>query len=186
MAKFPKEATEQDKLNAKTKIDEIYTKYKAGQSFEELARQFSDDKQTSDRGGQLQPFKGGRLPKQFEDAAFALQKDGDVSAPIQTPFGWHIIRRNSLKGISSFEEMRTELKNRVSRDSRSQMGRVALIERVKKEGNFKEDLKNRDAFLKVLDTTYLKATWKAENASKLGNKEIFNLGGKSYTQNDFA
>src|SRR5690606_38802828 len=97
-----------------------------------------------------------------------------------------IIRRNSLKGISSFEEMRTELKNRVSRDSRSQMGRVALIERVKKEGNFKEDLKNRDAFLKVLDTTYLKATWKAENASKLGNKEIFNLGGKSYTQNDFA
>jgi len=186
MAKFPKDATDQDKLNAKTKIDEIYAKFKAGQTFEELARQFSDDKQTSEKGGQLQPFKGGRLPKQFEDAAFALQKDGDVSAPIQTAFGWHIIRRNSLKSISSFDEMRTELKNRVSRDSRSQMGRTALIARVKQEGKFVEDLKNRDAFLKVLDTTYLKATWKSENASKLGNKEIFNLGGKSYTQNDFA
>jgi len=61
-----------------------------------------------------------------------------------------------------------------------------LMDRVKKENNFKENLKNRDEFTKVMDTTYLKATWTAARAAKLGNKEIFNLGGKSYTQNDFA
>ncbi len=186
MAKFPKGASDQDKANAKTKIDEIYGKLKAGQNFEELARQFSDDKQSSDKGGQLQPFKGSRWPKTFEDAAFALKNNNDISEPVLTPFGWHIIKRNDLKGVPEFSEIKNELKSRVSRDSRSQMGRVALIERVKRENNFKENLKNRDEFSKILDSSYLKASWKAENAAKLGNKEIFNLGGKSYTQNDFA
>ena len=55
-----------------------------------------------------------------------------------------------------------------------------------KENNFKENIKNKDDFNKIMDSTYLKATWKAERAAKFGNKEIFNLGGKSYTQNDFA
>jgi peptidyl-prolyl cis-trans isomerase SurA len=186
MAKFGKDATEQDKANAKTKIDELYGKLKAGQVFEDLARQFSDDKQTGDRGGQLQPFKSGKLPKSFEDAAFALKANGDYSAPVLTPYGWHIIKRNDLKGVPPFNEIKNELKTRVARDSRSQKGRVALIERVKKENNFKENLKNRDELGHVLDTTYLKATWTASRANKLGNKEIFNLGGRSYTQNEFA
>jgi peptidyl-prolyl cis-trans isomerase SurA len=57
---------------------------------------------------------------------------------------------------------------------------------VKKENNFKENLKNRDELCKAIDTTYLTATWNATKIAKLGNKEIFNLAGKSYTQNDFA
>jgi len=186
MAKFSKDASEQDKANAKTKIDEIYVKLKAGQSFEELARQFSDDKQSSEKGGQLQSFKSGRWPKPFEDAAFGLAKNGDFSAPIQSPYGWHIIKRVDLKGVPAFNDIKNELKSRVARDSRSQMGRVALIEKIKKENGFKENLKNRDELFKTMDSTYLKATWKTDRIDKLGNKEIFNLGGKSYTQNDFA
>lgn len=186
MAKFPKNATDQDKANAKTKIDEIYAKLKAGQSFADLARQFSDDKQSNEKGGELQPFKSGRLPKAFEDASFALKNNNDISEPVQTPFGWHIIKRVQLKSVPEFNDVKNELKTRVTRDSRSQMGREALIARVKKENNFKENLKNRDELLKIMDTTYLKATWKSERAARLGNKEIFNLGGQSFTQDDFA
>lgn len=186
MAKFPKNPTDQDKANAKAKIEEINAKLKAGQSFEDLARQFSDDKQSNDRGGMLQPFKSGRLAKPFEDAAFALKNNNDISEPVLTNYGWHIIKRLDLKTIAPFADMKGDLKGRVIRDSRSQMGRVALIERVKKENNFKENVKAKEDFIKTVDTTYLKATWKAENAAKLGNKEMFNLGGKSYTQNDFA
>ncbi len=186
MVKFPKEASDEDKQKAKTKISEIYDKQKSGQSFEELARQFSDDKQTSDRGGQLQPFKGGKLPKAFEDAAFALKEDGAISQPVETPYGWHIIKRNALKTVASYDEMKNEIKSRVARDSRSQKGREALIAQVKKESNFKENLKNRDAVIKTLDTSYFESNWSADKAKKLGNKEIFSIGGKSYTQNDFA
>ena len=159
---------------------------KLGQAFEELARQFSDDKQSAERGGQLQAFKGGKWPKAFEDAAFALKNNGDVSEPIMSPYGWHMIKRNDLKGVPPLNDIKVELKNRVARDSRSQMGRVALIERVKRESGFRENVKNRDELMKIFDSTYLKATWKADAAAKFGNKEIFNLGGKSYGQSDFA
>ena len=186
MAKIPKNATEEERANAKKKIDELSSKVKSGQDFGDIARQFSDDKQTADKGGELQPFKGGKLPKEFEDAAFALKKNGDISEPVQSPYGWHIIKRMQLKGVPAFNDIKNELKTRVAKDSRSQKGRAALIERVKKENNFRENLKNRDEIMKVLDTTYLRATWSADRASKLGNKEIFNLGGKSYTQNEFA
>jgi peptidyl-prolyl cis-trans isomerase SurA len=155
-------------------------------SFEDVARQFSDDKQSADRGGQLEPFKSGKFPINFENAAFNLKKDGDVSEPITTPYGWHIIKRLSLRSIGTFDEMKNELKEKVKRDSRSQMGRTALIAKVKRENNFKENLKNRDEVIKLCDSTYLQATWKASKADKLGNKEIINIGGKSYTQNDFA
>lgn len=186
MVKFPKNPTDQDKLNAKTKVEEIYAKVKNGESFKDLALQFSDDKQSGERGGELPSFKAGKWPEEFEEAAFNLKANGDYSAPVLTNYGWHIIKRLDLKGVPEFNEVKNELKARIARDSRSQMGRTALIEKVKKENGFKETLKNRDEFSKVLDSTYLKATWKADRAAKLGNKEIFNLGGKSYTQNDFA
>jgi peptidyl-prolyl cis-trans isomerase SurA len=150
MAKFGKDATEQDKANAKTKIDELYGKLKAGQVFEDLARQFSDDKQTGDRGGQLQPFKSGKLPKAFEDVAFALKANGDYSNPVLTQYGWHIIKRNDLKGVPPFNEIKNELKTRVTRDGRSQMGRVALIERVKKENNFNDVQEQMKIILKPI------------------------------------
>lgn len=186
MIKKSKDGNEQENAAALSKIKELQTKIKAGEKFEELARQFSDDKQTSEVGGQLQPFKSGRFPESFENAAFALKANGDVSEPVETQYGWHLIKRMDKKDLPAFNDMKGELKNRVNRDSRSQMGRVALIERVKKENAFKENLKTRDEFKSVIDTTYLKATWKADRAAKLGNKEMFNLGGKSYTQNDFA
>ncbi len=186
MVKMPKDATEQDKQNTKLKIDELYAKLVAGADFAELARQFSDDKQSNERGGQLQPFKAGRLPKAFEDAAFGLKNNNDYSLPVLTQYGWHIIKRVNLKTVAPFDEVKSELKSRVNRDSRSQMGRSALIARVKKENLFKESPAAMEAFRKVVDSTYLTATWKADRAAKLGNKELFQLGGKSYKQNDFA
>lgn len=186
MVKFPKDASDADKKNLKTKIDELNAKLKAGEKFEDVARSFSEDKQSSDRGGQLAAFKGGKVPKDFEDAAFGLKKDGDVSEPVMTQYGWHIVKRLEVKGLPSFDQMKAELKARVQRDSRSQMGRVALIARVKKENGFKQNLANRDEILKVLDTTYLTATWKASRADKLGNKEIISFNNKKYGMKEFA
>jgi peptidyl-prolyl cis-trans isomerase SurA len=185
MVLFPKNATEADKANSKTKILELQEKLKS-MSFEDVARQFSDDKQSGERGGQLSPFKGGKYAESFEDAAFQLQKDGDVSGPVMSNAGWHLIKRINLKTLPKFEDMRSELKAKVNRDSRSQAGRTALIARVKKENNFKENIKNRDEVINSIDSTYLLATWKASSVAKFGNKEIINVGGKSYTQNEFA
>lgn len=186
MVKFPKDASEKDKANLKTKIDEIYAKLKAGEKFEDAARQFSDDKPSAEKGGQLQWFGSSRMPIEFEKAAFALKNNGDYSEPFTTAYGWHIVKRLDKKGIASFDEMKGELKQRIGKDTRTQAGKTSLIAKVKTENKFKENLTAQKEFLKVLDTTVYHAKWEASKASKLGNKELFSLGTKKVTQNDFA
>lgn len=187
MVKFNKDMSEKDKANAKAKIDEIYAKLKAGEKFEDLARQYSDDKQTGEKGGQLNWFDGSSpIPAEFQKVAFGLKANGDYSEPFTTKYGWHIVKRIDRKGIASFDDMKADLKARVSRDSRSGEGREVLIDSVKKQAGFKENVKNRLEMLKVLDTTLFDAKWDAKKAQKLGNKELFVLAGKTYTQNDLA
>lgn len=186
MVKFGKDMGEKEKANLKTKIDEIYTKLKGGEKFEDLARQFSDDKPSAEKGGQLQWFGSSRMPIEFEKAAFALKNNGDYSEPFATSYGWHIVKRLDKKGLASFDEMKGELKQRIGKDSRTQSGRTSLIAKVKKENNFKENSAALKAFLKVIDSTAFQGKWEAKKAESLGNKELFSLGDKKFTQNDFA
>ncbi len=186
MVKFAKDMGEKEKANLKTKIDEIYTKLKAGEKFEDLARQFSDDKPSAEKGGQLQWFGSSRMPIEFEKAAFALKANGEYSEPFTTAYGWHIVMRNDKKGLAPFDEMKGDLKQRIGKDTRTQAGKSSLIEKIKKENGFKDNAVARNEFAKVLDSSIYQGRWEASKASKLGNKELFVLGGKTFTQNDFA
>ena len=186
MVKFAKDMQEKEKANLKTKIDEIYAKLKAGEKFEDVARQFSDDKPSAEKGGQLQWFGSSRMPIEFETAAFALKANGDYSEPFTTNYGWHIVKRLDKKGLAPFDEMKGDLKQRIGKDSRTQAGRTSLIAKIKNENKYLENAAAKKEFLKVIDTTICQGKWEAKKAEKLGNKELFSLGGKKFTQNDFA
>lgn len=177
--------TAADSLAAKQKLEEILVKIQQGVDFAELAKQFSDDPGSASKGGQLPWFGTGKMVPEFEEAAFQLKNNGDISPIIQTKFGFHIIKRLDYKPLPSFDEMKGELKQKIAKDSRSQKSRESFIDRIKKEYGFKENLKHRDEFVKVIDSTFFKGEWKAEKASKL-NKELFSIGNKKYTQTDFA
>lgn len=175
MVKFPKDMGEKEKAELKAKIDEIYGKLQAGAKFDDLARQYSDDKPSAEKGGQLQWFGSSRMPIEFEKAAFALQNNGDYSKPFETKYGWHIVKRLDKKGLMSFDEMKGDLKQRINKDSRTQAGQASLIEKLKKEYNFKENVANRKELLKTLDSTVYQGKWEAIRAQKVGRKEIFRL-----------
>jgi len=81
--------------------------------------------------------------------------------------------------------MKVELKNKIAKDSRSEMGKDALISKIKKEYGFKDNLKIRDEFYKVIDSTYFEGTWTTNKAKAL-NKMLFILLDNTYTQVDFA
>lgn len=178
--------------NKKQKIDEIYAKVLADKSqFGELAQQFSDDKGSAARNGELPPFSTGKMVPEFEEAAYTLKNDGDVSAPIQTSYGWHIIKRLELTPLDSYENMYNSIKSKVSRDSRSNKTQEAVINKVKAENAFKEYLAKRDEFYKIVNADeFAKGEWTADKAKKL-NKVMFGFyatdGQKlEYTQTDFA
>ncbi len=171
---------------AKAKAEEAYKKAKAGEDFAALVSQYSDDKNSAKKVGELDAFSmGSALPEEFKSAAFSLKNDGDISAPVKTTYGWHIIKKMKMKQLASFEDMKSELKAKVSRDSRSQMGRTALIAKVKKENKFKETSKLVDELTPFIDSTFFEGKWSANKAAKL-NKVLFTLGDKNYTQADFA
>lgn len=76
---------------AKARADDIYKRLKAGEDFAKLAREYSDDSGSAAEGGDLGSFTRGRMVAPFEQAAFAL-KEGEISQPVKSPFGWHIIQ----------------------------------------------------------------------------------------------
>ncbi len=69
----------------------IEGKLKAGGNFADLAKQYSTDPSTKDKGGELGFFGAGQMVPAFQAAAFALPV-GATSAPVKSPFGWHIIQ----------------------------------------------------------------------------------------------
>ena len=175
----------EDSTKAKAKIDEIYGKLKAGEKFEDLARQFSEDATSAKNGGTLPAFGTGRMVPEFEQAAFALKYPGDYTEPVKTSYGWHIIKLLEYKPIGKYEELQGELKSKVQKDSRSEVSRTSLINRVKTRYSFKEVPKAKDEFMKTIDSTLAIGKWSSERASALkGN--MFTLGSKTYTQQDFA
>ncbi|HLG35828.1 MAG TPA: peptidylprolyl isomerase, partial [Bacteroidia bacterium] len=172
-------------MKAKAKIDTVSMKLKAGDSFEELAREFSDDQGSARSGGVLPAFGTGRMVPEFEVAAFALKKVGDISEPIRTNYGWHIIKLLERKSLPPYDSMQAELKSKVNKDSRSDLSKTTFISRVKTKYNFKEMPKVKDEFFKVIDSTLAEATWTKDKAEKL-SKPMFTLGEKTYSQQNLS
>ncbi len=185
MVKNPENAKDSVIAANKKKIDEIYEKIKKGEDFGQLASQFSDDRTSGKNGGQLPWFGTGKMVPEFEKVAFDLKADNEVSEPFRTQYGWHIAKRLERKGIQTFDEVKGELKQKISKDSRSQVSRDAVIQRVKKESGFTEDPKALNELILKVDTSLLSAHWKAEVTNGMV-KPLFKIGAESYTQNDFA
>jgi peptidyl-prolyl cis-trans isomerase C len=109
--------------------------------FENLAKEHSIDKANAEKGGDLGFFGRGRMVKEFEDAAFALTEDGQISDPIQTRFGWHIIKRTGREEgkVKPFEEVKSQIRIRLMNEKRRQRTEEFLA-KLKKEANYQVDV----------------------------------------------
>ena len=87
--------------------------------------------------------------------------------------------------MQSKKEMEEYIKQKISRDSRSEASREAAIERFKKEDKFKEDKKNIEPFIKTVDSSLLGGKWKMNPSADL-SKPLFSMNDKAFTQKDFA
>ncbi|MDA9783153.1 peptidyl-prolyl cis-trans isomerase, partial [Vicingaceae bacterium] len=167
------------------KIKEIYAKIKQGEKFEDLAAQFSDDTRSAADGGVLPMFGVGRMVPEFEKAAFGLKADGDISEPFSTPYGWHIVKRLQHAPIGSFESVESELVQKIKKDSRANLSQASVINKIKNQYGFTENLKERDDFYKIIDSSFFKGTWTVDAAKGL-TKELLKIGDKFVNQQDFA
>ncbi|MFM7765748.1 MAG: peptidylprolyl isomerase [Sphingomonadales bacterium] len=202
--------------NQKRKIEDIYQKIKTGEStVADMARNFSEDfnSRSNGAGGEMDfinvtMFIGDPDHQSLEDRGFKLQNIGDYSEPFRTSLGWHIIQKMEVRPVGTFDMMKTTLKNQVQNNQRAQKSVDALVEKVKKENGYKEQPENMNALIALLDSNFVKGTFKAEslpefaasnqgkkgrvyvkpNSTKtpLRNLSLFELGGQKYTIGQFA
>jgi peptidyl-prolyl cis-trans isomerase D len=101
---------------AAQQVADLSSKIVAGENFEDLAREFSNDTVSAEDGGSLGWAGRGDYPEPFEEALFALEK-GQVSEPVRTEFGYHLIRLDDVRAGSQqpFEEVREELSEELRR-----------------------------------------------------------------------
>ncbi|MDE6740870.1 MAG: peptidylprolyl isomerase, partial [Muribaculaceae bacterium] len=118
-------ASAEEQAAAKAAIDSIYNVVKANPAiFEDLARELSDDKGSGRQGGKLNWFGAGMMVEPFDSAAFAIAID-EISLPVRSQYGWHIIRKLDAKGPASLEQMKPQL---LKRFANPQDERYALID----------------------------------------------------------
>ncbi|PJJ54778.1 peptidylprolyl isomerase [Hymenobacter chitinivorans] len=182
-----------DSVTAKKKIDELYSRLQRKEPWEKLVAQFSEDAGSAANGGELPPFGTGRMIPSFEEAAFRLQNPGDLSAPVQTPYGWHIIKLIEKQPVPKFEDMEASLKSKVSKDSRSELNRAAFLKRIRTENQFTENKAGKDYVFAKADTSLVNGRFKytapaapAKASKTVGdNTALFTIKDKPYLVKDF-
>ena len=173
-------------LDPEQRINDIYKKIQQGENFESLAKQFSDDKSSAKNGGGLKPFKSGQLSSTiFEDQAFALSEDDQISQPFKTEYGWHIIKRLKLKPVESFEELKPTLESRVKRDSRSKLINDAMVKELKKRYTIVFNKVANSYFTQLLTKEYFARSWRLPEEFEKETM-VFSINDKVFTYNEFG
>jgi peptidyl-prolyl cis-trans isomerase SurA len=131
---------------------EIKKRLDAGEDFATLAKTLSDDRGSSQKGGDLGWFGIGRMVREFETAAFALNA-GETSEIIKTQFGYHIINVKEKRGIEPFEKKKADIQRMMQYDDRGTAAKTSFINKLKKEYNFQIN-KDAVAVAKVLCIQY--------------------------------
>ena len=177
--------TDSEIRNLKKVADSIYMTLVNGASFETTAENWSDDKTSHTNGGKLPKFASGRNVIEFEDAAFALRNDGDISRPVQTIYGFHIIKRLGREPIQSYDELKNSLRTQVVKGSTYRAKKEGHMDHYAEKGNMKEFPQNLDRFIAAQDSSLLRTVWKARFTN--GDRSpLITIGGRVHTVAEFG
>ena len=113
------------------------------ENFAEVAQRESDDRGSSARGGSLGWFGKGMMVKQFEEAAFSME-NGQISAPVRTQYGWHILYKEDERGIQPLDSMRAQIHRQVLRDERANEADKSFIRKARAEYNLPAEMSDAD------------------------------------------
>ena len=178
--------TYKNKPNAYERITNILDSLNNGVSFEYLAKKYSDDKNSSFKGGRLHPFSSGQINSiPFENAAFELGKKNNISKPIETKYGWHIIKFYSKKNVQKFDEIKYELLNKLKKSSRFSIVSDSFYDFLMNRYGLSYQNNNLDYFISILDPGYFKGEWSIPESIQ-EEKILIKISDKHLKYIDFA
>ena len=182
----PFDAPEEEVAAAKQKADNIYDQLMAqnGENWNEMVKQYSDDRGTLARNGALSSFTVNRIVPQFIEVCKSLEID-QIGKPVRTDYGFHIIKLLGKTGVGTYEKELKGLTERVEKDSRSKKSEEAVLKQLRKEYKFKANDKNIEAFMATIDSTILNKAY--EPASNVDmNAVLFTIDGNATKVSEFV
>ncbi len=175
-----------DKMKqAREKIDKYEELLRNRTPFGEVAQKYSEDAGTSRNGGQMRWLRSGELPFSLEEKVFALKDSGDLSAPLQSDYGWHIFQLQGKRPVAPFEQMKSQLEERIMQDERGRIAERAKIAEIKKESGFISYPENIGELSKVIDTLVYTGNWNPGTADNM-IEPVFRIGDRDYLQRELA
>ena len=167
-------------------INDIYKKLKQGEKFENLATQFSEDKNSAPKGGVLPRFSSGQLSsEEFENKAFTLISTNDFSEPFETQFGWHIVKLVEKHPVKKLDEMEKELDAKIRKDDRARLITNYLTTKLRAKYKI---VKNEVAYNKVKNVVtdaFYDGNWKQPENLKDFDQTLFKIEELPIKQNSF-
>ncbi len=176
--------SEEEIQQAQEKIDNIYQKIVDGMSFEDAVVAYSEDKGSAQNGGRLSKFSCNRVVPQFVLAVQSLDV-GEISEPVRTMYGFHIIKLLNRKTPGTFEEEEQKLKERLAKDDRSRKSEEAVLNQIKKAYKLKIYEKAKLDVFAAIDSTVLEKKFVADSIGEM-NKPVMKIGNMKFNQDDFA
>ncbi|MDR0413538.1 MAG: peptidylprolyl isomerase, partial [Dysgonamonadaceae bacterium] len=122
--------------DAQNKIAEIEQQLNAGADFGELAQEYSEDKSSGTKGGDLSWIQYGQMVPEFNDIVFAMNDTGTVSKPFKTQFGYHIVKLLGKRPAASFDDLRPQMENKLDRTGNFAVLRQPGIDKLKASTGF--------------------------------------------------
>lgn len=185
---FSKDSTlsvEQADMAALKRAEEVCNKIQSGADFAEMAKNYSSDYLSAQNGGALPVFGVDKMVKPFEEAAFAMATPGEVSRPVKTRFGYHIIKLIEKKGLPLFDEMKASWSGKMAFGEHSSEFYKTFDERLKNEYGYKF-YPEAYAELQSLCSDYFPTDSVFYGRAKNMDKVLFHVADTDYPQSEFA
>lgn len=184
LVRFDSENSSQEE-NARRKISDIYAEIqKESTIWEEIVQNYSEDPATKSNGGILPWFGVGTMIPEFEAAGFSLTDIGEVSPPIKTPYGYHILRLEGKRGLQSYAEVEQSIRSKILRNSKTGMIQSQVVAIQKSRYGFQENELGISTVAGAVTATDLMSFGTALQEKKLENTELFKVNSSSYSARD--
>jgi peptidyl-prolyl cis-trans isomerase SurA len=185
MKAAPPGTGEKEAKQAEEEINSIYKKLVDGASFSELAKNYSDHKESAVKGGELNWFGSGEIISDFSEAAFSIPDTGKFTKPIRTIYGWHIIKLLDKKAPGTFEETRSFLESKINQSYLNSISKKSLVEKLKKEYKFNINQIAYTWFVENTDTLIIQGLKKYDRTD-MPSGYIYSFKDQHTTTNEFA
>ena len=149
-----------------------------------FVKKYSEDRGTVANDGVLSPFRVNQIVPEFITAVKNLEL-GEISEPVKTNFGYHIIKLVETTPPSDFEAEKVRLEERIERDMRGKISEEIAMKRIMNDNNFKENTKVKDAYIATIDSTLAMGMYQPSDKINT-QKVIFTIGNESCKLEEFV